>query len=409
MSADVDQFMVDWEQRIDFERLRKMRLERANAIMKKHDFDALILFRRENTRYLTSYHPLHWVAGYITKDAVILVRDSEPILYAASPDVPRVEASMPWIAKENLKSLPHLEEEAIARPVLTEEWPKILKEHGVSTGKIGLDASTFTILKLIQEGLPHAKFDDGDKILKEARMLKNSEEIKLLRISCMVAEMMIYSAVKIARPGLRENDVAAEAIATMYRFGGEELHGGPDVVSGRHTMPLYRMTTDKVIRYGDLLFLDLGTSYCGYYSDLGNTVVVGGKPSEKQVEIYNVIREEMTAAFKKLQPGRTTSEVNEAARGYLKETGYSKYGFFGLLGHGLGTSVSEYPIIGELAARAGTAEALRKIEPGMVVSMEPTVMVPGHGGIRDEEMFVVTETGSEMISKMPHEMEQSKW
>jgi len=401
---DFDQFAVDWEQRIDFDRLRKLRLDRMNKIMKESNVDGLIVFRKENIRYLTSHRPLYWIAGYITRDAVIMKRDETPYLWVASGDLARVRAGMPWLPDDHVVPCPNLEEAGIARAEIMGKWKPLMKEIGLSEGRIGVDACTFTCMKLIEEALPKATLVDGDQLLKDARAIKNDEEVKCTRISVMIAEQMLYAAWKIAEPGVRENDIAGAAVNAMHRLGGEWIHGGPDVASGWHTAPLYRMSTDKVVRWGDFLFLDLGTAYNGYHSDLANTCVVG-RPSEKQREIYNIVKNEQFACAKAIRPGKTTQDVNAAARGYLKEVGYYDYGYFGILGHGMGLSVQDYPIIGELVT-AGEKE--RKLEPGMIISVEPGVYVPGVGGVRIEDNYVVTETGCEKISKMPYEVELTK-
>jgi Xaa-Pro aminopeptidase len=401
---DIDQFAVDWEHRIDFDRLRKLRLERMNKVMKERDVDGLVVFRKENIRYVTSHRPLYWIAGYITRDAVIMKRGEDPYLYVASGDLGRVKQGMPWLSPENVKPCPNLEEAGIAKTEIMENWKPLMEKIGLSDGKVGVDACTFTCQKLLEEALPGAEFVDGDQLLKDARAVKNEEEIKCTRVSVMIAEQMIYAAWQIAEPGIRENDIAGAAAGAMYRLCGEWVHGGPVVATGWHTAPLYRMATDKIVRWGDFLFLDLGTSYNGYHSDLANTSVVG-RPTEKQRELYDVAKNAQFACAKAFRPGNTTEDVNNAARGYLKEVGYYDYGYFGILGHGMGLSVQDYPIIGELVT---PGEKKRKLEPGMVISVEPGVFVPGVGGVRIEDNYIITETGCEKISKMPYEIELAR-
>src|SRR4030042_3372474 len=158
------QFGVDWEERIDFEKLRKGRLARRKKKMKEHAIDALLTFRPENIRYATSYRPLWWPTGMaVTRNASILTRDQDSILYVASGDWARAVATMPWLKRANIRPLAVLEDLEVFKTTV-EEFKKELKSLGVADGTIGIDATRFGLTQQLQKALPKAAFVDGDEV-----------------------------------------------------------------------------------------------------------------------------------------------------------------------------------------------------------------------------------------------------
>jgi Xaa-Pro aminopeptidase len=396
----MSQFEIDWELRIDFERMRKQRLERAQRKLKEYQLDALISFRVENIRYITSYRPLWWPhGGAVTRNAAILPKEGVPYLFASSGDYHRALKGMPWIHPEHIKPLAVMEEPGIIRNIVEKFFVPILKELNVDKGRIGLDAGTFMFMEILREALPNAQFVDGYQAIVEAKMVKTTEEIKCMRLSAIMADVGMQTAISGLKVGVRECEVLGEAMHAMYSLGMEVPQCNLIVASGEHTAPLYRMASDKIINYGDLVLIDLGGCYAGYFSDFTRTVVVG-EPTEIQKKIYKTVYEMMNQITTHLRPGITNAELNEKVSEVLKGTEFEKYGFYGVLGHSIGTGGLEPPLVGEPVA---TGEKVFKFEPGMTFSFEPGVFVDGVGGVRLENNILITETGNEVLNKTPYD------
>ena len=187
----------------------------------------------------------------------------------------------------------------------------------------------------------------------------------------------------------------------FYSLGMEVPQCNLIVTSGEETAPLHRFASDKMIRQGDLVFMDLGGCFNGYFSDFTRTVI-HGKPNDMQKRIYAAVYEEMMTVHELLKPGHTNVEVNEAARGVIRKHGFEEWGFHGVLGHSIGISGFEAPLIGELAA---TGEKTFEFKPGMCFSCEPAILVPGvpgGGGVRIEDTILITEDGNEILSRHPY-------
>ena len=199
-------FVTEWEQDVDTDKLRKGRLTRAREKMKEHDVDALLVFRAENIRYITSFRPLWWPHDFIDRNAAFLTRDGDPILYPSSGDVSRCRSTMPWLKKENIRPMASLCDPGVARNVITNEFIRAIQDAGVDSGKIGVDAATTEMFNILHEVLPNAQIVNGDEVVIDARTIKNEEEIKLIRLSCAVADVGMLTAIDTVKPGVRCTD-----------------------------------------------------------------------------------------------------------------------------------------------------------------------------------------------------------
>ncbi|MGB9866428.1 MAG: M24 family metallopeptidase [Bacillota bacterium] len=395
-------FAVDWtDTRVDFKTLREGRVNRLREMMKKHELDALITFRAENIRYMTGMRPLWWPITFITRNASIMALKGDPILYVTSGDWARCRATMHWLPPENIRPCASMEDPGVT-DTMVKEFARTLSDLGVANGRIGVDAATIDMLYALKRHLPNATIVDGDECVKEAKAIKNPEEIKLMKISSQCAEVGMETAVKSIRAGARECEILGEVMKVFYSLGMEVPQCNLIVTSGENTAPLHRFASDKMIRRGDLVFMDLGGCFNGYFSDFTRTVIFG-KPNDMQKRIYNAVYEEMMVVHELLKPGHTNEELSKAARDVIKKHGFGEYGFLGILGHGIGISGFEAPLIGELAA---TGEKVYEFQPGMVFSCEPAILVPGvpgGGGVRLEDTILVTENGNEILTKFPYD------
>jgi Xaa-Pro aminopeptidase len=186
---------------------------------------------------------------------------------------------------------------------------------------------------------------------------------------------------------------------TLFRLGGEYAHVmTPFVASGEHMSPPNRIPSDKIIRDGDLVFIDIGAQWSGYFSDLGRTVICG-RPSRRQREIYTTVHEALAAATTALAPGRTNDEVAKAVRDVAERRGLAANFISLFIGHGLGIGSNEPPYIGEDLPGAETVQ----LEAGMVFAVEPLIWVEGvrgGGGVRLEDTILVTPQGGRPLTRL---------
>jgi Xaa-Pro dipeptidase len=259
-----------------------------------------------------------------------------------------------------------------------------------------------TLMKL-QEVFPKAEFVNGDHCVLDAQVVKNSEEIKCMRVSSQLAAVAMDRAIKKIDVGVRECEILAEAMYSLYSNGMEVPQCSLIVTSGDGTAPLRRFASDKKINWGELVFMDLGGCFNGYFSDFTRTVIFG-KPNEQQKKIYRAVYDMMKEIHRTMRPGNTNADVNNAARQVVIDHGFKGHDYLGLLGHSIGVTGLTYPIVGEVAAVGSEKEVMLK--PGMIFSMEPGIFIPGTpggGGVRIEDTILITEEGNEVLTQTPYD------
>ena len=396
-------FAVDWTKRIDFDLLRRTRTASLNEQIKKHELDALLCFKAENIRYMTGYRPLWWPISFLTRNAGIMALDKEPLLFPTSGCYERCRDTMYWMKKENIRPLATMEDPGIVDVEVKKKFIPAFEELGITRGKIGIDhVSMLTLLKL-QEAFPKAEFVNGDHCVLDAQVIKNSEEIKCMRASSQLAVVAMDRAMKKIDVGVRECEILAEAMHSLYSNGMEVPQCSLIVTSGDGTAPLRRFASDRKINWGELVFMDLGGCFNGYFSDFTRTVIFG-KPNEQQKKIYRAVYGMMKEIHRTMRPGNTNADVNNAARQVVIDHGFKGHDYLGLLGHSIGVTGLTYPIVGEVAAVGSEKEVVLK--PGMIFSMEPGIFIPGTpggGGVRIEDTILITEEGNEVLTQTPYD------
>lgn len=389
---------VGYEHRVDLDALRRKRIAKADAERRKAGLDALLVWKDENCRYLTDLRP-QLIAGKTTAlNGALLVEGRAPILFCSGGERDRVDRTMPWI--EEAHTIPIIEEKALVDGLVKDILGPVLREHGLAEAKLGLDESNMVFYKALTAHFPKLRVEDGDTPMQQARMIKLDEEIVLIEEATAIADAVCASATAAVGEGVRECEVAGEAMRTLFRLGGEYAHVmTPFVASGEHMAPPHRICSDKLIRHGDVVFIDIGACWGGYFGDMARTVICG-KASDEQKKIYTAVYEGLKAGIAEMRPGRTNKD---SAQALIKAA--DKYGLGGrflslFIGHGVGIGANEPPYIGETLPGAPTYE----FKPGMVFAVEPLVWVEnvrGGGGVRLEEMVLVTEDGPHVISRAP--------
>lgn len=391
---------VDWEERYDFVALRTKRIAKVRAELRGSDLDAMLLWKNENVRYLTSLRAQIIAYKASSLNGVLLSPTSEPVLLCSGGELDKARFGMPWLASSH--AIPIMEQRELVDGFVTDILTPQLRELGVTGGRLGIDQANLSLIESIHKHLPNFQLTDADTVMQRARLIKLDEEIPIIEEACAIGDSVTQRALDETRAGRRECDVAGDALQTLYYLGGEMPHViTPYVASGEHMSPPHRLCTDKVIRNQDLCFIDIGAMWNGYFADIGRTTIVG-KPSRRQKEIYTAVYEGLMAGMAVMRPGHTNLDVANAIIAKVSKHGFGDNLFSLFIGHGIGIGANEPPYIGETLPGATVYE----LRPNMVFAVEPLVWVPdvrGGGGVRIEDMVLVTEGDPRILSRVEYE------
>jgi len=391
-------FHVGYERRVDLDALRQKRIAKADQQRRLAGLDALLVWKDENCRYLTDLRP-QLIAGKTTAlNGALLVEGRAPIVFCSGGERDRIDRTMPWV--KEVHTIPIIEEKALVDGLIRDILGPVLREHRLADANLGLDESNMVFYKALTSHFPKMKVEDGDTPMQQARLIKLDEEIVLLEEATAIADAVCATATAAVADGVRECEVAGEAMRTLFRLGGEYAHVmTPFVASGEHMAPPHRICSDKLIRHGDVVFIDIGAAWCGYFGDMARTVICG-EASKDQRKVYTAVYEGLTAGIAEMRPGRTNKDAADAVIKAADKHGLGGRFLSLFIGHGVGIGANEPPYIGETLPGAPTYE----FKPGMVFAVEPLIWVEGvrgGGGVRLEEMVLVTENGPHVMSRAP--------
>jgi Xaa-Pro aminopeptidase len=390
---------VDYELRLDFDRLRRYRLDRAQAALTGSECGAFLLFDFYNIRYTTQT----WIGGALgdkmTRYA-LLTRDAGPTLWDFGSAARHHRLYSPWLAPEDCRAGMLGLRGAIAPTAglmesAVREIKGILEDAGVADQPVGVDIVEPPFLFEMQhQGL---RVVDAQQLMLDARQIKSSDEIMLLTQAAAMVDGVYQDIVEVLKPGIRENDIVALANKRLYEMGSDQVEA-INAVSGERCNPHPHNFSDRLIRPGDQAFFDIIHSYNGYRTCYYRTFSVGSAtPSQR--DAYTKAREWMDAAIAAVKPGVGTDEV-AAVWPAATEFGFeSEMAAFGLqFGHGLGLGLHERPIISRLNSMKEPVE----LQTGMVFALETYCPASdGFSAARIEEEVVVTADGPQVITRFP--------
>ena len=230
--------------------------------------------------------------------------------------------------------------------------------------------------------------------LKNLRAVKDPPELTLLRRAIDISSNAFSKATEMLKEGVVEREVALEMESLMKRSGAEAIGFDIIIASGKRSALPHGKASDKRIEKGDFILIDFGSGFQGYHSDQTRTVVCGS-PSPEQRKIYQIVKEAHDKAIEKVQPGTPIGEVDGAARDHIRNQGYGEYFGHGT-GHGIGLAVHEDPAV--------NGENKGLLQEGMVLTIEPGIYLPDWGGVRIEDMVLVTHHGVEVMTYLPGEL-----
>ncbi len=226
-------------------------------------------------------------------------------------------------------------------------------------------------------------------LLEKIRAVKDPFEVRKIKRSIGVLNRGFRAALDEIRPGRRERDVSLDLEFLMKRAGAEGLAFDTIVASGPRSALPHGKASERRIKKGEFVIVDMGVIVGGYNSDKTRTFITG-RPTKRQREVYNTVRDAHDIAIEKVRPGIEAKEVDRAARDYIERAGFGKYFGHGT-GHGVGLDIHEGPVIGPRSSEI--------LKEGMVFTIEPGIYIPGWGGVRIEDMVVVTGKGCRVLTE----------
>jgi Xaa-Pro dipeptidase len=393
-------FAVDWEDRYDFARLRADRVSKTHEALSASEADMLLVWKDENVRYLTGLRA-QLIAGKTTSlNGALLAPGEGPVLLGSGGEIDKAKFGMSWIGEAH--AVPIMEQRELVDGFVTDILTPLLRERGLESGRLAVDQANISFIQSLQTHLPDIELVDGDTVMQQARWIKTDMEVAVIEEACAIGDSVTQRALDETRAGRRELEVAADAMQTLFRLGGEMAHViTPFVASGEHMSPPHRLATDKIIRNQDLCFIDIGAMWNGYFADIGRTTIVG-RPTKLQQQIYTSVYEGLMAGIEKMRPGFTNQDAADAIISKIADHGFGDNLFSLFIGHGIGMGANEPPYIGETLPGATTYE----FQPNMVFAVEPLVWVPdvrGGGGVRIEDMILITDGDPHLLSRVEYE------
>ena len=348
------------------------KLNKVRSYFSSYEIDGLLITSPYNRRYLTNFTGSSGVV-LISMDKAYFITDFR---YTEQ-------------ATEQVKSYEVVE---YSNSLIKEVTEKV-KEMGIQKLGFEQDHMPYATWKTYQEAVS-AELVPVSNLVEKMRLIKDEKEIAIIKEAADIADLAFKHILDYIRPGVTELDISNELEFFMRKCGATSSSFDIIVASGTRSALPHGVATEKVIEKGDFVTLDYGALYKGYVSDITRTVAVG-EPSSQLKEIYEITLEAQLKAVEQIKPDMTGREADAIARDIIAQNGYGE-NFGHSLGHGIGLEVHEGP---GLSVRSET-----KLEPGMVVTVEPGIYLPGIGGVRIEDDIVITENGNERLTHSTKEL-----
>ncbi len=351
--------------------------------LKQNNIDSFLISQGENRRYLSGYTAED--TGFeessgaliISADQLILATDSRFELQAAK-EAPMYEVRC-------------------YKTGISETITEFLQEAHYK--KLGFESNRMSysqyckIKEILNSENITTEFNPADSVMSNLRIIKSDFEILQIKKALKIAESAFSSIKKTLVPGLSEKEIAWNLEKKMREFGADNLSFPPIVASGQNSALPHAIAGERRIKINEPILFDWGVKLNGYCSDTSRTIVIG-QPDDKFKEIYKILYDAQQMAIEAIKPGISTKQIDNIARNHIEENNYgSKFGHG--LGHGVGLEIHEPPRVSPLREMP--------LETGMIITIEPGIYIPDWGGIRLENMVLVTENGAEVLNTLSYE------
>ncbi len=360
------------------------RLDRLRATFDEHEIDALVVTTLPNVRYLTGFTGSAGILT-VTRDVALLTTDGRYRTQSAE-QVERAGASA---------------QVEIAIGTVTEQRQAARAALGAAgSGRIGLEAGNVTW----NGQRAWADILDGDTLVATSnavealRERKDAAEIARMERAAAIADAALFEVLPLMGRGVTEEHFALELDTAMRRGGAESTAFETIVAAGENSAKPHHRPGSRPINGGDPVVVDFGATFEGYRSDMTRTFCVDSDPEGELARIFDVVQASQAAGAAAVRPGISAKEVDDVCRRIIADAGWAERFEHGT-GHGVGLDIHEAPTVSQL----GTAI----LAPGFVVTVEPGVYVPGHGGVRVEDTLVVTEDGARPLTRFTKDIHGS--
>ena len=341
------------------------KLKKLRQLFQQHEIDGILITSTYNRRYVTNFTGTAGVA-LITADKALFITDFRYTEQAEKQ-------------AQGFEIVQH------TGPIIQEVADQA-KQLGIKKLGFEQDHMAYSTWKQHEDAIESELIPVSD-LVEGMRLIKSEDEINIIKVAADIADAAFKHIIDYIKPGMAELEVANELEFFMRKSGAASSSFDIIVASGWRSALPHGVASDKIIETGDFVTMDYGALYNGYISDITRTVAVG-EPSEKLREIYDVVLEAQLRAMNGIKPGMTGVEADALARDYITEKGYGEY-FGHSLGHGIGLEVHEGPGL--------SSRSKAELKPGMVVTVEPGIYLPGVGGVRIEDDILITESGNETL------------
>ncbi len=346
---------------------RIKRAERIVGNFGKEGIDSLLVTRPANIFYLSGFRSSD-AALFITKNKRFLITDS------------RYELE----AKKNIKGF-NIE-------IVDGSFFDLIRNlvKSVKVRRLGFEYRYLSYGEHaeIKKRLTGVELVPVIKMVEDSRVIKDPEEIALIKAAVLILKNAVTYFKSILKPGLSEIDLAVQMEYFIMAASGERSSFEIIVASGSNSAFPHARPTKRVIKPNDMVLLDLGVNYDGYNSDLTRMFFLG-KINHKSEKLYDIVKEAQRRSIKAIRPGAKISRIDSIARDFIRKKGFGD-NFGHALGHGIGLEVHEAPAV--------SSKNHAELKPGMVFTIEPAVYLSERGGIRIEDMVLVTRKGCEILT-----------
>lgn len=353
------------------------RIEKVKERMRAAEIDALLVSESNNIFYLSGSN-----GGYTGARIIFIVGAEESVLtidkryFDEALESAMADRMIPWTEPSFI------------------EIVNVINEMGAR--RVGFEAADITVKQYnrLVKDFEGIELVGVLELVEPVREIKDEHEIERITNAAKIADEAFTHILGFIKPGLTEIDLSIELDYYMRKRGAEKPSFDTIVASGVHSAVPHATPSRRKIGVGDFVKLDFGAVFDGYHSDMTRTIVVG-EANIKQREIYSLVKEAQEVALDEVAPGKVCSDVDDAARSIIAKAGYGEY-FVHNLGHGVGLKVHEKPVLGKMSKA--------ELAANMVVTVEPGIYLSGFGGVRIEDLVVVTEGGHQVLTHSTKEL-----
>lgn len=371
-------------------------MNRINDLMLRHSLRAIIITDRYNMNYLS---------GYMGDAGMLLFMDDKQYVLTDSRYTEIAQKQATCFECIDVKSEGYSKTlyRLIVRCLCGQNREYVDAESKkIETCVIGFEDENISYkqFKAFESVLSDFELRPLRSSIDELRQIKSDEEITKIAKAEAIGDEAFAHIVEWIKPGMTEQEIALELEVAMRKLGATGLSFDTIAASGPNSSMPHAVPTDRRLQAGDFLTMDFGCIYDGYCSDMTRTIFISGRerylePTEKQMEVYNTVLKAQLEAIKLIKPGARCSDVDACARNIIKDAGYGDYFGHGL-GHSVGLFIHEEP---RLSPKCDTI-----LEPGMIVTVEPGIYLPGEFGVRIEDLVVVKEDGCRNLTCSPKKL-----